>query len=465
MNLEPKSYDAIIIGAGMSGLAAGIRLAHYEKRVCILERHTTIGGLNSFYRLDGRNYDVGLHAVTNYTPKGTKRGPLARLLRQLRFSWDDLALKPQLGSRVAFPGTQLDFSNDFELLRSEIARVFPSQIDGFDRLTAAVPDYDDLPLESADASARAFLAQYLSEPLLVEMLLCPLMYYGSAREGDMDVAQFFIMFRSIFCEGFARPAEGIRPILKLLTRRYKELGGELRLRAGVKSIVQEGGRAVGVLLDDGTQLEAKEILSSAGYVETMQLCDRAEPAVASEAGRLSFVETMSVLDQPARALGCDRTIVFFNATPEFHWQRPEQLVDLRSGVICVPGNFEFDDSGEAGLVRVTALANFDRWRALPEPEYRAEKSRWFDALSEVAVGYLPDFRTHVTATDMFTPTTVVRYTGHVNGAIYGAPKKRYDGGTFLPNLHLCGTDQGYVGVIGALVSGISMANRHVLQAG
>ena len=66
---------------------------------------------------------------------------------------------------------------------------------------------------------------------------------------------------------------------------------------------------------------------------------------------------------------------------------------------------------------------------------------------------------------MFTPTTVVRYTGHVNGAIYGAPKKRYDGGTFLPNLHLCGTDQGYVGVIGALVSGISMANRHVLQAG
>ncbi|MCU0871951.1 MAG: hypothetical protein MUE50_06360, partial [Pirellulaceae bacterium] len=28
----------------MSGLAAGIRLAHYEQRVCILERHNTIGG-------------------------------------------------------------------------------------------------------------------------------------------------------------------------------------------------------------------------------------------------------------------------------------------------------------------------------------------------------------------------------------------------------------------------------------
>src|SRR5215467_6004650 len=93
-------YDTTIIGAGMSGLAAGTRLPHREQKVCILERHTTIGGLNGFYRLRGRDYDVGLHAVTNVTPKGAKRGPLARLLRQLRLSWDDLALAPQIGSEV-----------------------------------------------------------------------------------------------------------------------------------------------------------------------------------------------------------------------------------------------------------------------------------------------------------------------------------------------------------------------------
>ena len=57
-------YDTIIIGAGMSGLAAGIRLAYYDQKVCVLERHYTIGGLNSFYRLNGREYDVGLHALT-----------------------------------------------------------------------------------------------------------------------------------------------------------------------------------------------------------------------------------------------------------------------------------------------------------------------------------------------------------------------------------------------------------------
>src|SRR5512145_2582550 len=122
-------YDTLIIGAGMSGLAAGIRLAYYEQKVAILERHNTIGGLNSFYRLRGRNYDVGLHAVTNFAGRGERHGPLARLLRQLRFRWEDFALTPQIGSTIVFPGTRLDFSNHLDLLRSEIRREFPLQED------------------------------------------------------------------------------------------------------------------------------------------------------------------------------------------------------------------------------------------------------------------------------------------------------------------------------------------------
>ena len=118
-------YDTIIIGAGMSGLAAGIRLAHYDQRVCILERHTTIGGLNSFYRLGGRNYDVGLHAVTNFAPKGRQKGPLARLLRQLRFRWDDFGLGAADRLAIAFPGVTLRFNNDFDLLQPEVQRHFP----------------------------------------------------------------------------------------------------------------------------------------------------------------------------------------------------------------------------------------------------------------------------------------------------------------------------------------------------
>ena len=462
-------YDTIIIGAGLSGLAAGIRLAYYEQKVCILERHTTIGGLNSFYRLRGRDFDVGLHAVTNYSSKGAKKGPLSRLLRQLRMSWDDFALAPQVGSTVAFPGVQLDFNNDIDLLESEITRTFPRQQDHFQQLLGQILDYDDLDQDVFDLSARAVLARTIDDPLLVEMLLCPLMWYGNAREDDMDWGQFCIMFRAIYLEGMGRPHAGIRLILKNLVRRFRALGGELKLRSGVSRIVMDGQRAIGVVLDSGQELSANRILSSAGAVETLGLCEHLGQTQPVRAGRLSFVESLSVLDRPPKSLGCGRTIVFFNDSPQFHWQKPEQdLCDVRTGVICSPNNFAYSPAeGELddNLIRITALANYDRWQALPEEQYRLEKLRWYDRLAESAVRFVPDFRSRVIDTDMFTPTTIRRFTGHTNGAIYGAPHKQLDGRTSVENLYLCGTDQGFLGIVGSLVSGVSMANRHCLPVG
>jgi phytoene dehydrogenase-like protein len=458
-------YDTIIIGAGMSGLAAGIRLAHYDQRVCILERHYTIGGLNSFYRLRGRDYDVGLHALTNITPKGTKTGPLARLLRQLRMRWDDLAIAPQIGSEIAFPGVRLRFDNDAQTLRDEVAWAFPRQADNFDRLKREIIEYDELSDQHADVSAREVVGSIITEPLLVEILFCPLMFYGSARENDMDWGQFSIMFRSIFLEGLGRPAAGVRLILKHLVRKFRALGGELKLRSGVKRLVVENGRVARVVLENEEELEARNVVSSAGWCETMRLCDDGQPVECSRApGQLSFCETIATLDAEPRDLGHDRTIVFFNDHDKFVWQKPSALCDVRSGVICSPNNFAYSEPLNDGTMRVTVLANFDRWRELEEDDYRLEKLRWYDRITESAVRFVPDYRGRIIDTDMFTPTTIVRYTGHDNGAVYGAPEKQLSGRTHLENLFVCGTDQGFVGIIGSITSGIAMANRHCLRA-
>ncbi|HMO13542.1 MAG TPA: NAD(P)/FAD-dependent oxidoreductase [Pirellulaceae bacterium] len=458
-------YDTLIIGAGMSGLAAGIRLAHYDQRVCILERHNTIGGLNSFYRMNGRDYDVGLHAVTNYAPKGV-RGPLQTLLRQLRFKWEEFALAPQIGSRIAFPDIELRFTNDLDVLRGEIADKFPNQIDGFDRLCGRIIGYDDLDQENYDQSTRTILGECLTEPLLIEMLLCPTMWYGNAREHDMDFGQFSIMFRSIFMEGFCRPYRGVRLILKNLVKRFRSLGGELKLRRGVRRIVVEDKRVQGVELDNGEFIAAKRVLSSIGRLETLRICDGTQAVDPARAGRMAFVESVSILDKQPKSLGVNDTIVFYNDSPSFDWCRSKEVCDTRTGVVCSPNNYQYsDEDGELaeGVVRITSIASFDSWNEMSEEEYRINKLRWYDRTVASAVRFVPDFRRHVIDTDMFTPTTVRRFTWHDNGAIYGAPDKQLDGTTHLPNLFLCGTDQGFVGIVGAIVSGISMANRHCLD--
>ncbi|MGE5194002.1 MAG: phytoene desaturase family protein, partial [Deltaproteobacteria bacterium] len=428
----------------------------------------TIGGLNSFYRLRNRNYDVGLHAVTNYAPPGTRTGPLSKILRQLRLSWDDFDLSPQYGSRVAFPGTALRFNNDFELLISQVAEEFPAQIDGFRRLALFLEELELGKVIDPELTARQVLARYLSDPLLIDMLLCPLMFYGSPTPHDMEFTQFAIMFHSIYREGFSRPREGVRLILKQLVRRYKELGGELRLRTGVREILTDGSRATGVIFDDGSTATADRIISSAGHVETMRLCDR-QPIESQfsdngpAAGQISFAETIATLNCQPADLGHRETIVFYSNVPEFIYAVPEEPCDVRSGIICSPNNFAYDEPLEQGAIRITALANPDRWMNFTDEEYTSQKKTWNDRIIESALQHVPDFRPTVIDTDIFTPRTIKKFTGHVNGCVYGAPRKQWSGTTHLDNLFLCGTDQGYLGIVGSMLSGISMANQHVLR--
>ena len=192
-------YDVLIIGAGMSALGAGIRLAYFGKSVCILERHHAFGGLNSYYRLDGREYDVGLHALTNYVPPGERHTPLPRALRQLRLTREDFDLCEQWGSEIHFPNHRLRFNNHPDFFLQEVAENFPAEIDGLRHVVAVLKDhgYD---IQDTRNSARRLLGRYLKNSVLIDMILCPLMYYGAPRAHDMNVSEFAILFQSILCE-------------------------------------------------------------------------------------------------------------------------------------------------------------------------------------------------------------------------------------------------------------------------
>ncbi len=459
-------YDAIIIGSGLSGLAAGIRLALFDKKVLIVEKHVEVGGLNSFYNRKHRTFDVGLHAMTNYTPKGVRSSPLGKLLKQLRFKHEEFRLCPQEMSEIRFPEKALRFTNEFEFFEQEIAEQFPSQADGFQQLLTRIRAFNELDLsDNQRISSRQVLESHLTDPALIDMLYCPLMYYGNASEGDMDFYQFVIMFKSIFMEGFAKPVGGMPYILKLLVDKYTGLGGELRLGAGVQAIEHKDGILQSVHLENGEILAADKVISSAGAVETLRLC---RPRVAEESdleiGRMSFIESIFVLDRLPKAVGYDKSIVFYSTQPRFTYRVPEGLIDITSGVLCCPNNFQYPEGPSEGMIRLTHQANFGLWDKLQRSDYRAAKKEYRERGVNELLTFFPDFSDHVIYIDSFTPKTIFKYTGHLNGAVYGSPTKIRSGLTPVKNLFICGTDQGFLGIIGATLSGISMANLHILQA-
>jgi phytoene dehydrogenase-like protein len=459
-------YDVLIIGAGMSGLAAGIRLAYYGKKACIVEKHYRVGGLNSFYNLGERKFDAGLHAVTNYVPKGVKLAPLPKLLRQLKLKAEDFALCPQRMSVIKFPNKTIRFNNDFSFFVQEVVDNFPRQADNFQKLLKTISKYgyDQLAQDAKPISARQVVSSITSDSLLVDMIFCPLMFYGNAQENDMEFAQFVIMFKSVFCEGLARPQAGIRQILDVLVKKYKACGGELKMKRSVTSLKCAKGRVESILLENGEVLTADRILSSAGYVETMRLLsDYDSASFKHDVGKISFMESIIVLDKEPAEMGYDTTIAFYNNSDRFDYRRPDKLVNVSSGVICCPNNFQFENPLPEGIIRITNLANYELWNKLSEEEYKAQKAAWLETTLQEVVKFVPNFRNSIIFTDVFTPKTIHRFTGHINGAVYGTPNKIKTGRTHLDNLFICGTDQGFPGIVGAMLSGISMANLHVLQ--
>lgn len=460
--------DTIIIGAGMSGLAAGIRLSMYNKKVLIVEKHTITGGLNSYYARGKRKFDVGLHALTNFVSPDDRGKPFNKLMKQLRIPLADFKLTPQNYSLIQFPDETLKFTNDIHFLVEEIRAKFPSQIDGFVNLLDHIKNFNETDLSNETVMAKDVVKNYISDKALVEMIFCPLLIYGSAWENDMDFSQFVIMFKSIFLEGFGRPEGGVRTIIDLLLKRLGDVGGEIRFKAEVTRIITKEGKVCAVELNNGEVVECDSVLSSMGLPETMNVVDESSlynPRV----GALSFTESILVTDKKPRDLGVDATIIFYNNRPEYHYQKPQTLFDRESAVVCFPNNFKYDtykDDYEEGVLRVTNIANFDLWNnelQISKENYKARKEEVFETSVGIlrACGLKDGY--NVSFKDIFTPTTIKRYTGHFGGTVYGSIDKTRNGTTPVHGLYICGTDQGFLGIVGSMLSGISMANLHVLQ--
>lgn len=459
--MENNHYDTIIIGAGMSGLAAGIRLAMFDKKVLILEMHSISGGLNSYYQRGKRKFDVGLHAMTNFSARSEKNKPLTKLLKQLRIPYEELQLSEQKRSLIHFASEKLYFNNNFDLFVAEISQKFPQEIDNFLKFVEVIKNFNEVSLQNETYMAKDVARQYIKNSLLLEMIFAPLLIYGSAWENDMDFSQFVIMFKSIYLEGFCRPDNGVRTIINLLLDKYKTLGGELRFKSKVAKIINKNNQASGVVLENGDILTCDKIISSIGNPETQKLVEN-ENYKKPEIGPLSFCESILCLDKLPKDLDINDTIVFYNKTDIYNYKSPNDFYDKNSAVICFPNNFEKDTSDE-GIARVTYIANYSKWKSLEKPIYKEHKDIMaMDAINTIKDVYA-QFDANILFKDIFTPTTIERYTGHFNGCVYGSTDKIRDGKTSVENLYLCGTDQGFLGIVGSILSGISMANLHALM--
>ncbi len=455
-------YDVIVIGGGLSGIGAAIRLSHCGKRVVLCERNSRLGGMNTWYERGGVLLDTGLHALTNYVPETEFKAPFNQVLRQLRIRRNSLNLFPQRQSRILFPDAELTLNNNFQDFTAQVERLFPQDAQGFQAFVQEVLQIGYAGKESSGKSANQILEEHITSERLRDMLRFPVMYYGCPTEEDMDFGAFSTMFRSVIMEGFARPAGGMKPFLETLQQKMLENGAELRTGAIVEEIRYDGTAPTGVLLRSGEFLEAPRVISTIGARETAQLCKTIHPEMPlPDAGKIAFLEAIFALPKTPAEYGLQDAVLFANRTTRFRFAAPAAGVPPASMLVCAPGNYLGTEGQEAKLLRLSTIVDAQEWFRLPREEYQTKKEHIVEELRKFLAEIDPQMAKDLTLLDAFTPKTVQAWTGHQNGAIYGAQHKAPTGNIGLPGITLAGTDQGLLGIVGAMLSGILAANANI----
>jgi len=301
---------AVVIGAGLGGLAAALRLQGRGHEVTVLERRERPGGRAYQIKDAGYTWDTGPSLIT--MPWVLEEAFAAGGL-DLRSEVELRPLDPHY--RIFWAGEQrhLDFSSDRERMKQEIARFSTRDAASFDGFMAALkPIYEQGIL---DAGRRPFLrARDLAAftPSMLKLGAALPLYRFVCRHFEHPRVREAFSFHSLFIGGdpFRVPAiYGALVYLQILDGAWYSGGGtyslveamarplDVRCGARVERIECSGGRVSGVVLAGGERIVADVVVSNADVLGTHELLGRPTP-------RLRATPTMSAF---LLFLGTDRT--------------------------------------------------------------------------------------------------------------------------------------------------------------
>ncbi len=459
-----KNYDAVVIGAGNGGLVASASLAKKGKKTLLIERHNLPGGFATSFVRGRFEFEASLHELCGMGPI-TGKAPIKKIFEEIgaadKIEWvsldeayrlitldesDKCDYSMPLG-KAAFinkleeydPGSAVVVTKIFELIESlEKTLDFVEAIEEFklSMIKEIFTQHTDF-LKVANYSVDEVLKSFGVTKKTRDILNGYWCYLGQPTD-ELNAVHYFTMLHAYIIDGAVVPKGRSHQISTALLETFTENGGEAWFNTSVEKIIIKNGKATGVILDDGTQINAKAIICNASpYNAYTKLIDEKDvpeklkkEVNAKTLGAKGFAVFLG-LNRSAEELGLDNHTYFIYPNNDnrkcYELSKSIETNDVQA-TVCL--NKAFDDCSPEGtsILYMTSIFAGDAWSEVSVKDYYKTKLAFAEKMInnfEKATGVA--IKDHIEEIEIATPMTYARYTDAPAGTIYGYEATKEDG--------------------------------------
>ena len=271
---------AVVIGGGLGGLAAAVRLRARGYDVTLLEALDSLGGRARVFHRDGFTFDAG---PTVITAPYLFDELFALVGRDARDYFELIPVDPFY--RILFhEGGSFDFVGDEERLIEQIEQISPRDVDGyrrlaeraraifdvgymkladhpFDRLSTMLKVVPSMIRLESYRSVHGLVARYIRDPRLRQVFTFEPLLVGGNPFRTTSIYLLIHWLERQWGVYFAKGGTGA--IVQALARLLDELGVTVETNAPVERIDVHAGRVTGVVVEGGRRVPGDVVVANA----------------------------------------------------------------------------------------------------------------------------------------------------------------------------------------------------------
>jgi phytoene dehydrogenase-like protein len=474
-----KRYDIVLVGAGHNGLTCAAYLARGGLSVLVLERREVVGGACVTEEIDSRRAPGARVSTCSYIASMLR----PEVIRDLELASHGLRMQPcEPGVQAAFEdGDVIAWWSDPARLRAELMRVAPDDVPRFERMDAELkalarylepffleppPDADARGwarirelmrvggrwrgMRGAEASRMIslltgslgdYLDRRIDSPKIKRLVLANSLYgkHGGPYQPGTAVGLLFHLLTggSEAQQGFyGHVMGGMGAITQAMAAACRKLGVEIRMGAAVARVRTTNGRATGVVLEDGSEIAARAVVSNADpkrtfltLVEPSSLDGDFRRAVEGirmdgPAAKVNFVlsEEPALTGMPKDANPARRSLytlipTFEQAERSYEAARRGELPEDLWVDCVIPSNVD-PSLAPPGQHVLTTFVQYVPYRLAAEGGWDAHRETLGDRVLAQVARYAPNVPRAVIARDVLTPLDLERRFGLTEGNIF-----------------------------------------------